>query len=311
MTKQIGSLPEANKTTFVRQWVQQGGKAMARGGILSRPTMVLGGEAGVPRVVDPVELQSPGLGRCWPRPRLAWATSSCPQAGTAAAAHRRPPSLGGVQADHGQPVRRQAVDSRAGARHRPRHLVRRLRGGTGGLHPRHGHRRTTGHPRNAPPRRGRRGRGGLVLQTLEGWDSPEIRAEFQDREADHGAWASPVYLGSRPITLAAPSRRRPGVSRYGDGPAVHGGGADGHDADRVGVHSQAGHRAAVGETAGAVRHRPHGDLASWSRPPTRAATAPPCRPARPAAVHHGRPDLPGHVPGHASRRRRCPDRSTR
>lgn len=40
------------------------------------------------------------------------------------------------------------------------------------------------------------------LQTLEGWDSPEVRAEFTDREADHGAWASPVYLGSRPITLA-------------------------------------------------------------------------------------------------------------
>ncbi|MEH0445420.1 hypothetical protein QA811_17610 [Streptomyces sp. B21-102] len=40
------------------------------------------------------------------------------------------------------------------------------------------------------------------LQTLEGWDSPETRAEFTDREGDHGAWASPVYLGSRPITLA-------------------------------------------------------------------------------------------------------------
>ncbi|MFG3048144.1 phage distal tail protein [Streptomyces sp. NPDC048241] len=39
------------------------------------------------------------------------------------------------------------------------------------------------------------------LQTLEGWDSPDVRAEYQEREADHGAWASPVYLGSRPITL--------------------------------------------------------------------------------------------------------------
>jgi TP901 family phage tail tape measure protein len=48
MTKQIGSLPAANKDTFVRQWVQQGGKPMAVGGILNRPTMVLGGEAGVP-----------------------------------------------------------------------------------------------------------------------------------------------------------------------------------------------------------------------------------------------------------------------
>ncbi|HVE26961.1 MAG TPA: hypothetical protein VNC22_16240, partial [Sporichthya sp.] len=47
MTAQIKSLPAANKDTFVRQWVQQGGKAMAAGGILSRPTMVLGGEAGV------------------------------------------------------------------------------------------------------------------------------------------------------------------------------------------------------------------------------------------------------------------------
>jgi hypothetical protein len=45
---------------------------------------------------------------------------------------------------------------------------------------------------------------------MEGWDSPEVRSEFTDREADHGAWASPVYLGSRPITLGgtidAPSR---------------------------------------------------------------------------------------------------------
>lgn len=48
MSKQIGALPAANKATFVRQWVQQGGQAMALGGILTRPTMVLGGEAGVP-----------------------------------------------------------------------------------------------------------------------------------------------------------------------------------------------------------------------------------------------------------------------
>jgi len=48
------------------------------------------------------------------------------------------------------------------------------------------------------------------LQSLEGWDSPESRSEFTDREGDHGAWASPVYLGSRPVTLSgtivAPSR---------------------------------------------------------------------------------------------------------
>ncbi|MFG3048143.1 phage tail tape measure protein [Streptomyces sp. NPDC048241] len=48
MAAQIKALPEANRATFVRQWVQQGGAAMARGGILSRPTMVLGAEAGVP-----------------------------------------------------------------------------------------------------------------------------------------------------------------------------------------------------------------------------------------------------------------------
>ncbi|MFJ8109995.1 phage distal tail protein [Streptomyces sp. NPDC096132] len=48
------------------------------------------------------------------------------------------------------------------------------------------------------------------LQSLEGWDSPDIRSEFTEREADHGAWASTVYLGARPITLGgtivAPSR---------------------------------------------------------------------------------------------------------
>jgi hypothetical protein len=48
MTAQIGALPAPNKSTFVRQWVAQGGKPMATGGVLSRPTMVLGGEAGVP-----------------------------------------------------------------------------------------------------------------------------------------------------------------------------------------------------------------------------------------------------------------------
>lgn len=48
------------------------------------------------------------------------------------------------------------------------------------------------------------------LQTLDGWDSPEVRASWTDREGDHGAWASPAYYGSRPITLGgtivAPSR---------------------------------------------------------------------------------------------------------
>ncbi|MFE7509757.1 hypothetical protein ACFU8I_00725 [Streptomyces sp. NPDC057540] len=40
------------------------------------------------------------------------------------------------------------------------------------------------------------------LQELQGWDSAEVRADTQQREADHGAWPSPVYLGERPITAA-------------------------------------------------------------------------------------------------------------
>ncbi|MFG3488561.1 hypothetical protein [Streptomyces sp. NPDC047972] len=40
------------------------------------------------------------------------------------------------------------------------------------------------------------------LQELQGWDSAEVRTEMQQREADHGAWSSPVYLGERPITAA-------------------------------------------------------------------------------------------------------------
>lgn len=43
---------------------------------------------------------------------------------------------------------------------------------------------------------------GWALQSLDGWDGSEVRSEYTDRESDHGAWASPVYLGSRPITLA-------------------------------------------------------------------------------------------------------------
>jgi hypothetical protein len=48
MSKQIAGLPGPYKDTFVRQWIAQGGQPMAVGGILTRPTMVLGGEAGVP-----------------------------------------------------------------------------------------------------------------------------------------------------------------------------------------------------------------------------------------------------------------------
>lgn len=40
------------------------------------------------------------------------------------------------------------------------------------------------------------------LASLEGWDSADVRSEYTERESDHGAWASPVYLGARPITLA-------------------------------------------------------------------------------------------------------------
>lgn len=36
---------------------------------------------------------------------------------------------------------------------------------------------------------------------LKGWSSPGVRAELQLRQADHGAWASPVYLEPRPITI--------------------------------------------------------------------------------------------------------------
>lgn len=47
MLAQINKLPSAYKATFLAQWAGQGVTAMARGGILDRPTVVLGGEAGV------------------------------------------------------------------------------------------------------------------------------------------------------------------------------------------------------------------------------------------------------------------------
>lgn len=37
---------------------------------------------------------------------------------------------------------------------------------------------------------------------LKGWAGPAVRTQYSDREADHGAWAGPTYLGARPITLA-------------------------------------------------------------------------------------------------------------
>ncbi|MER7507087.1 hypothetical protein ABTX82_01860 [Streptomyces lavendulae] len=36
---------------------------------------------------------------------------------------------------------------------------------------------------------------------LKGWSSAPARVEFQPRQADHGAWPSPVYLDGRPVTI--------------------------------------------------------------------------------------------------------------
>ncbi|RRQ81568.1 phage tail tape measure protein [Streptomyces griseofuscus] len=54
MTKQISALPDANKATFIKQWVAQGGQPMALGGILTSATPVLAGEAGVPEAFIPL-----------------------------------------------------------------------------------------------------------------------------------------------------------------------------------------------------------------------------------------------------------------
>lgn len=42
----------------------------------------------------------------------------------------------------------------------------------------------------------------LDADSLQGWDSPDVRTEYSEREADHGAWAGPTYLAARVITLA-------------------------------------------------------------------------------------------------------------
>lgn len=53
---QINSLPEAHKGRFLQQFAGQSGvTAMARGGILSGPGLVLGGEAGVPESWIPID----------------------------------------------------------------------------------------------------------------------------------------------------------------------------------------------------------------------------------------------------------------
>lgn len=40
------------------------------------------------------------------------------------------------------------------------------------------------------------------LQTMEGWDSTDLRSETVPREGAHGSWSSPIYLGERVITMA-------------------------------------------------------------------------------------------------------------
>lgn len=42
----------------------------------------------------------------------------------------------------------------------------------------------------------------VAADGLQGWDSAEVRVEYTPRESDHGAWASPLYLGERPVTVA-------------------------------------------------------------------------------------------------------------
>ncbi|MDX3527135.1 phage tail family protein [Streptomyces sp. ID05-39B] len=42
---------------------------------------------------------------------------------------------------------------------------------------------------------------GWHIADLEGWYGPQTRTDIAPREADHGAWMGPVYLGERPITL--------------------------------------------------------------------------------------------------------------
>jgi hypothetical protein len=37
---------------------------------------------------------------------------------------------------------------------------------------------------------------------FQGWDSADVRTQYSERQADHGAWAGPAYLAARAITLA-------------------------------------------------------------------------------------------------------------
>lgn len=40
-----------------------------------------------------------------------------------------------------------------------------------------------------------------VLESLEGWESPELRESLTERPADHGAYAGAFLYGTRPITV--------------------------------------------------------------------------------------------------------------
>lgn len=39
------------------------------------------------------------------------------------------------------------------------------------------------------------------LSAIQGWDSPDVRTTYQERQADHGAWAGPTYLQARVLTI--------------------------------------------------------------------------------------------------------------
>ncbi|MDH6709742.1 hypothetical protein P3T27_006491 [Kitasatospora sp. MAA19] len=42
----------------------------------------------------------------------------------------------------------------------------------------------------------------VAADGLRGWSGPAVRTQYTERDADHGAWAGPTYLGARSITLA-------------------------------------------------------------------------------------------------------------
>jgi hypothetical protein len=203
----------------------------------------------------------PAPGRCWRRPRLGMGYRLVPAGRYSGGARRRPPS----------PARSPSTStvnlygakqsaSRAGARHRPRHLVRRLRG-DGWPTPRHAHRRTPGHPRSAPPRRGRQNGVAWSSRPWRAGTAPEIRAEFRNGRRPRG-----VGIARLPRIPA----HHPGRHRRGAGPGRSGLAMDqlytaaGLTDTTLTVWestAQAGHRGApLRQAAHAVRHRPHGGL---------------------------------------------------